>query len=166
MKKSQITAINRIIKNNNDRPALKGYFINDGKYIVTDGYTAARFDTIPEEINPAPPALVNMRPFFNLNNFNTCAPIDAPALSTLTEIIREKRAQKIPGYSVDSLPLYIFELNGARVAVNAKYLKNLLNIIPAAVIYFSYNRPEISALYIKSKTDNIDGLIMPVRVTK
>ena len=160
MKKSQLTAINRIIKNNTDRPALKGYFINDNKYIVTDGYRAARFSVHPEGMPAVDGA--NMRPFFNIDNFNISTAINPPTIAELNAIIKEARERKAPAYSVESIPIYWIESCGHRVAVNAKYLKNLLNIIPAAVMHLSHNSPEISAIYITSKIYDIDGLLLPM----
>ncbi len=150
MKKTQITALKRIIKNAGNRPALAGIFYDDnGRACVCDGITAIRMSDSPGELPTVPG--VKLEHIYKYN-----APgveLRTPTADELKTIIKESRAKKER--------IAFFDFGDGGPLVNARYLLNILTILPDAKIYEAATRPDISPLYFESTRG--DALLMQFR---
>lgn len=150
MDKNQITVLKRIIKNVDGRPALKGIFYdNTGRACVCDGFTAIRFNLTGALDLPVVQG-IDLQPIYNQNIPD--AHLIAPSKDELKTIIKESRARG------EKMPLYKFN-NGTYV--NARYLLNILTILPDAQIFTSFKNPLTSFIYFIDGLN--DAILCPVR---
>lgn len=149
MKKTQITAIKRIINNNPNRTALQGIFTDAaGRVCACDGFRAIRLTYHnPEELPTA--AGLDIQRFFDVARGWDLAPPTVDELKAIIKAANDAK-QKIAVYDFgEDLP-----------HVNARYLLDMLRIFPDAKIYRTANNPKNKAIFFDSPLG--DGLLMPL----
>ena len=150
MKKTQINALKRIIKQNKYRTALQGMFEDaDGCVIACNDYCVVRFTYYerPEEIPPANG--ISVEKFFNVTRGWDLA---LPTVDELKTIIRTANETKKPA---------LYDFGEGLPCVNARYLLDMLRIFPDAKIYRTEKEPKNRAIFFDSPFG--DGLLMPIR---
>lgn len=133
-----------------------GFFLHDGQYYMSDGYSAVWFDPPPPEIpvvdtNPALKRLGgNIATAFRTMETKELARIDPLGIDT-EELKTELKNWK------KTIPLSVWVTDSTKI--NAQYLLDMLDMIRDCEIYVSpHNR--WSPVYFKN--DRAKGLIMPV----
>lgn len=151
MKKTQITAIKRIISKNKTRPALQGIFTDSRARVC------ACCDYYCIRVNAAPPEDIPTAAGIDINKFFEVArgeELPAPSLDAARYYVKnpiiDAYGKKRPVYDFgDDLP-----------RVNARYLLDMLRIFPDARIYTTAHNPKNRAIFFESAFG--DGLLMPI----
>lgn len=151
MKKTQITAIKRIIKSAEKlpRPALHGIFTDEsGRACACDGFRAVRLTLeSPEGFRSA--AGVDLKRFFDAARG---ASLPLPSVDDLKAIIKEAKEKKEKKA--------IFDFGAGLPMVDARFLLDMLRIFPDAKAYTTARNAKTGAIFFDSFTG--DGLLMPI----
>lgn len=161
-KKEIEAAALRILKSADDfRPVLKKAYKTADGVAVCDGYRAIIFN---ESDAPELPTNDPAAPYPDItsilkNAAENLDPLTLPTLSDLIAYIKTEKARRKA--AKDKTPIF-YHFDG--VAVNAEYLRDVMQALPEASATASRFHRDTRPLYFKAA--NGCGLLMPVRIRK
>lgn len=143
------------------RDDLRGAWEQDGKQILCNGYLAIALNSPINDL----PAAENQ----TFNALNCIAParenngeiLPVPTAAELRAYIKQRGAELKAAGMKEKFPLYDF--GDGLPAVDARFLLDIVEILPGATFRASSHRPELAGLYFES-ADGC-GILLPVRKT-
>ena len=154
--RAEAAAAKRIIKHTR-REALQGYWI-DCKYrvCVFNDYMGIRTDVFTLPDLPEVRGMDAVHLVTDACALENGLELELPTADQLKALIKERKAAGV------KIPLYDF--GDGLPAENAQYLLDMLILLPSSRAFTDAKRPTLSGIYFK--TDDADGLLLPVRKPK
>lgn len=141
------------------RDDLRGAWEQDGKQILCNGYLAIALNTplndLPTAENKTFDALNCIEPASR----NSGAYLPVPTAAELRAYIKQRGAELKAAGMKENVPLYDF--GDGLPAVNARFLLDIVEILPGASFRASNYRPDIGGIYFESAGGF--GILLPVR---